>query len=59
LPNPPKQAKLKPEVSLTLDKSRGRRQCDMLIVCAFQFSPEVDESRLIFGRLKVLKARMN
>jgi hypothetical protein len=31
----------------------------MLIVCAFQFSPEVDESRLIFGRLKVLKARMN
>ena len=32
---------------------------DMLIVCAFQFSPDVDESRLNFGRLKVLKARMN
>jgi hypothetical protein len=26
LPNPPKQAKLKPEVSLTLDKSRGKRE---------------------------------
>jgi hypothetical protein len=25
LPKPPQQAKLKPEFSLTLDKSRGRR----------------------------------
>jgi adenine-specific DNA-methyltransferase len=32
---------------------------DVLIVCAFQFSPDVDESRLNFGRLKVMKARMN
>jgi phage-related protein len=29
LPNPPKQAKLKPGVSLTLDKSRGQRHLDL------------------------------
>jgi len=32
---------------------------DMLIVCGFAFAPEVDETRLNFGRLTVLKARMN
>lgn len=32
---------------------------DILIVCGFQFSPDVDDSRLNFGRLKVMKARMN
>lgn len=32
---------------------------DMLIVCGFAFAPEVDESRLHFGELTVLKARMN
>jgi adenine-specific DNA-methyltransferase len=32
---------------------------DMLIVCGFAFAPEVDDSRLNFGRLTVLKARMN
>jgi adenine-specific DNA-methyltransferase len=32
---------------------------DMLIICGFAFAPEVDETRLNFGRLTVLKARMN
>ena len=32
---------------------------DMLIVCGFQFAPEVDDTMLNFGRLTVLKARMN
>ena len=32
---------------------------DELIVCGFQFAPEVDETRLNFGRLLVMKARMN
>jgi adenine-specific DNA-methyltransferase len=32
---------------------------DALIVCGFAFAPEVDESRLNFGGLTVLKARMN
>jgi adenine-specific DNA-methyltransferase len=32
---------------------------DTLIVCGFAFAPEVDDSRLHFGALTVLKARMN
>ncbi len=32
---------------------------DTLIVCGFAFAPEVDESRLNFGSLTVVKARMN
>lgn len=32
---------------------------DSLIVCGFAFAPEVDDSRLHFGELTVLKARMN
>jgi adenine-specific DNA-methyltransferase len=32
---------------------------DILVVCGFAFAPEVDESRLSFGRLTILKARMN
>jgi adenine-specific DNA-methyltransferase len=32
---------------------------DMLIVCGFAFAPEVDDTRLNFGGLIVLKARMN
>jgi adenine-specific DNA-methyltransferase len=32
---------------------------DMLIVCGFAFAPEVDDTRLNFGDLTVLKARMN
>lgn len=32
---------------------------DTLIVCGFAFAPEVDDSRLHFGALNVLKARMN
>ena len=37
----------------------ARDAFDILIVCGFQFAPEVDDSMLNFGRLKVLKARMN
>jgi adenine-specific DNA-methyltransferase len=37
----------------------ARDAFDTLIVCGFAFAPEVDESRLNFGRLNVLKARMN
>jgi hypothetical protein len=32
---------------------------DTLIVCGFAFAPEVDETRLNFSSLTVLKARMN
>jgi adenine-specific DNA-methyltransferase len=32
---------------------------DMLIICGFAFAPEVDDTRLNFGGLTVLKARMN
>lgn len=32
---------------------------DTLIVCGFAFAPEVDDTRLNFGSLTVLKARMN
>ncbi|WP_454621825.1 site-specific DNA-methyltransferase [Bradyrhizobium cenepequi] len=32
---------------------------DVLIVCGFAFAPEVDDTRLHFGGLTVLKARMN
>src|SRR5690606_19296037 len=32
---------------------------DTLIVCGFAFAPEVDDSRLNFRRLTILKARMN
>ena len=32
---------------------------DTLIICGFAFAPEVDETRLNFGSLTVLKARMN
>jgi adenine-specific DNA-methyltransferase len=32
---------------------------DTLIVCGFAFAPEVDDTRLNFGGLTVLKARMN
>jgi adenine-specific DNA-methyltransferase len=32
---------------------------DMLILCGFAFAPEVDDTRLHFGGLTVLKARMN
>ena len=37
----------------------ARDAFDILVVCGFQFSPEVDDSMLNFGRLRVLKARMN
>ncbi len=37
----------------------ARDAFDMLIVCGFQFAPEVDDTMLNFGRLTVLKARMN
>jgi adenine-specific DNA-methyltransferase len=37
----------------------ARDAFDILIICGFQFAPEVDDSMLNFGRLKVLKARMN
>jgi adenine-specific DNA-methyltransferase len=37
----------------------ARDAFDILIVCGFQFAPEVDDSMLNFGRLKVMKARMN
>jgi adenine-specific DNA-methyltransferase len=32
---------------------------DTLVICGFAFAPEVDDSRLNFGALTVLKARMN
>jgi adenine-specific DNA-methyltransferase len=32
---------------------------DMLVVCGFAFAPEVDDTRLNFGELVILKARMN
>jgi adenine-specific DNA-methyltransferase len=39
--------------------NEARDAFDMLIVCGFQFAPEVDDTMLNFGRLTVLKARMN
>ncbi len=32
---------------------------DTLVICGFAFAPEVDDTRLNFGQLTVLKARMN
>jgi adenine-specific DNA-methyltransferase len=32
---------------------------DTLVICGFAFAPEVDDTRLNFGNLTVLKARMN
>jgi adenine-specific DNA-methyltransferase len=32
---------------------------DVLLVCGFSFAPEVDETRLNFGRLRVIKLRMD
>jgi len=37
----------------------ARDAFDELIVCGFQYAPEVDDTMLNFGRLTVLKARMN
>lgn len=37
----------------------ARDAFDILIICGFQFAPEVDDTMLNFGRLKVMKARMN
>ena len=39
--------------------NEARDAFDVLIVCGFQFAPEVDDTMLNFGRLTVLKARMN
>ena len=49
-------------VGYDLVKRAAREAADLydtLIVCGFAFAPEVDESRLNFGSLTVLKARMN
>ena len=49
-------------VGYDLVKKAAREAADLydtLIVCGFAFAPEVDESRLNFGSLTVLKARMN
>jgi adenine-specific DNA-methyltransferase len=49
-------------VGYDLVKRAARESVDMydtLIICGFAFSPEVDETRLNFGSLTVLKARMN
>jgi adenine-specific DNA-methyltransferase len=49
-------------VGYDLVKKAARESVDMydtLIICGFAFSPEVDETRLNFGSLTVLKARMN
>jgi adenine-specific DNA-methyltransferase len=49
-------------VGYELVKRAAREAADLydtLIVCGFAFAPEVDESRLNFGSLTVLKARMN
>ena len=49
-------------VGYDLVKRAAREAVDMydtLIICGFAFSPEVDETRLNFGSLTVLKARMN
>jgi adenine-specific DNA-methyltransferase len=55
------------EYRLYLFGRRGEGSCgreavdmfDMLIVCGFAFAPEVDDPRLNFGNLTVLKARIN
>ena len=49
-------------VGYDLVKRAAREAADLydtLIICGFAFAPEVDESRLNFGSLTVLKARMN
>ena len=49
-------------VGYDLVKKAAREAADLydtLIVCGFAFAPEIDESRLNFGTLTVLKARMN
>ena len=49
-------------VGYDLAKRAAREAADLhdtLIVCGFAFAPEVDETRLNFGSLTVLKARMN
>ncbi|MBB5755119.1 hypothetical protein [Prosthecomicrobium pneumaticum] len=49
-------------VGYDLVKKAAREAADLydtLIVCGFAFAPEVDETRLNFGALTVLKARMN
>ncbi len=49
-------------VGYDLVKRAAREAADLydtLIVCGFAFAPEVDETRLNFGSLTVLKARMN
>ena len=49
-------------VGYDLVKKAAREAADLydtLIVCGFAFAPEVDDSRLNFGSLTVLKARMN
>jgi adenine-specific DNA-methyltransferase len=49
-------------VGYELVRSAAREAADLfdtLIVCGFAFAPEVDDTRLNFGRLTVLKARMN
>jgi DNA methylase len=49
-------------VGYDLVKKAAREAADLydtLIVCGFAFAPEVDETRLNFGSLIVLKARMN
>jgi adenine-specific DNA-methyltransferase len=49
-------------VGYDLAKRAAREAVDMydtLIICGFAFAPEVDETRLNFGELKVLRARMN
>lgn len=49
-------------VGYDLVKRAAREAADLydtLIVCGFAFAPEVDETRLNFGELKVLRARMN
>ncbi|WP_237152085.1 site-specific DNA-methyltransferase [Oryzibacter oryziterrae] len=49
-------------VGYDLVKKAAREAADLydtLIVCGFAFAPEVDETRLNFGSLTVLKARMN
>ncbi len=49
-------------VGYDLVKKAAREAADLydtLIVCGFAFVPEVDETRLNFGSLNVLKARRN
>ena len=49
-------------VGYDLVRSAAREAADLfdtLIICGFAFAPEVDDTRLNFGALTVLKARMN